>query len=108
MSYEVHDLSRLLGQSTENALKAIIGEGGAKVAFFHLKLGECLDDVGETGRRLTLMFKMGTPVLEKAIVKELQARLGVPAKEQPSFNFEDSVEELRRVMAARGARGNRR
>ena len=108
MSYEVHDLSRLLGQSTEHALKAIIGEGGAKVAFFHLKLGECLDDVGETGRRLTLMFKMGTPVLEKAIVKELQARVGVPAKEQPTFNFEDSVEELRRVMVTRDAKGYQR
>ena len=106
MSKEVHDLSSMLGQSTEYALKHIIGEGGARVAFFHLKLGECLDDVRETDRRLTSMFKMGTPVLEKAIVKELQARLGVPAKEKATFNFEASVEELRRVMVARDARGN--
>ena len=106
MSKEVHDLSWMLGQSTEYALKHIIGEGGAKVAFFHLKLGECLDDVRETDRRLASMFKMGTPVLEKAIVKELQGRVGVLAKEQPTFNFEESVEELRSVMAARRARVN--
>lgn len=89
-------------------MKSIIGEGGAKVAFFHLKLGECLDDVDETNRRFTSMFKMGTPILEKAILKELQARLGVPAGERPAFNFEESVKELRRALATRDARGNQR
>ena len=108
MSNEVHDLPSVLGQSTEYALNHIIGEGGARVTFFHLKLGECMDDARETDRRLTSMFKMGTPVLEKAIVKELQARAGVPDNDQPAFNFVDSVERVRRVMAARVARGNQR
>jgi hypothetical protein len=102
---EKRDFSSVLRQSTEYALKSVIGEGGAKVAFFHLKLGECLDDPEETNRRFTSMFKTGTPVLEKAIVKELQAQIGVVAAEQTTFNFQDSINSLRKESASQVARG---
>jgi len=98
---EVRDFSSILRESTEYALRSIIGDGGAKVAFFHLKLGECMDDPAEVDKRFTSMFKMGTLVLEKAIVKELQTRIGVVAAEQTEFSFKDSVKRLEKVSAGK-------
>ena len=88
------NFSSAFRQSTEYALKCVVGEGGAKVAFFHLKLEECLDDPEEVDRRFTTMFKLGTPVLERAIVKNLQERIGVVAKQPESFNFLEAVSQL--------------
>jgi len=82
----------------------ILGDGGAQAAFFHLKLDDCLDDPQETDRRLSLLFKTGAEVLERAILRELQKRIGVTFKET-DFSFEKGVDELQRFTATMARTG---
>jgi len=67
-----------------------------------------MDDPAEVDKRFTSMFKTGTPVLEKAIVKELQTRIGVIAAEQTEFDFQDGVKRLEKASAGRDLRVSQR
>ena len=69
-----------------SALRNLLGEGGTDAIVFHAKLTET-NDIRAIHQKLSSFFKMGTPVLERAIVKELFAAMKIPYHERDQFDF---------------------
>lgn len=63
----------LLQQSVEEGLKNLLGDSASKAVLVNFKL---LDNLNRLHDVLSPVFKRGTQILEKAIVKELYRNMG--------------------------------
>jgi len=77
-----------------------MGESGMKAIFFHVELGDYIEDAGEFHRNLYEMFGDGAVILEKLIAKELFRRLGLPYSEKNNFDFKRCVNEGKKLFTA--------
>ena len=56
-------------------MKKMVGESGMHATFYYLELVEVLHRPVEFHKRLQSMFKEGSEIIEKAILRELYGRL---------------------------------
>lgn len=73
-------------------MKKMVGESGMHATFYYLELVEVLHRPVEFHKRLQSMFKEGSEIIEKAILRELYGRLNLEFKEQRGFGFADYVD----------------
>ena len=85
------EFANLLSESIQEGLKNAIGESGMKAVFFHLGLSEHIGDPEAFHKAMHPMFRDGTIVLEKIIVKELFRKLNVSDYFLGDFGFEKYV-----------------
>ncbi len=80
----------VLRDSMISALRNILGEGGMNAVLFHTGLNKT-NDIQVIHQKLSSLFAQGTPVLERAIVKELFAEIKIPYNESDQFNFTNEL-----------------
>jgi hypothetical protein len=78
-----------------DGIRYVISESGLKAILFRIDLGQYIDDPAEFHRNLYSIFKEGSIVLEKAIIKELHSRLKVPYIDKGNFDFGEHVKQAR-------------
>ena len=85
------EFANLLSESIREGLKNAIGESGMQAVFFHLGLSEHIGDPQAFHQAMYPLFRDGTIVLEKIIVKELFRKLNVSDYFLGGFGFEKYV-----------------
>jgi hypothetical protein len=91
----------LLRESVIEGLKGVLGESPMRAVLFHLGLNQFATDARALHEKLRSTFLEGSVVLEKAIVKELWATVGIPHSESKHFDFEERVKFALQVRAYR-------
>ena len=91
-----------------DGIRHVISESGLKAVLFRIDLGYYVDDPAELHRNLYGIFKEGSIVLEKAILKEFCSRLKVPYVDGGDFDFGEQVKRARELFIANqaGAKSN--
>ena len=84
-----------------DVLSQVLGEVGLKAVLLNMEFGNYIDDLGEFHRGLHSILDSGALVLERAVVKELFSRLGLPYEEGCDFDFAECVATARRMFAAK-------
>ncbi len=80
----------VLRNSMTSALRNVLGEGGMNAVLFHTGLNKT-NDIQVIHEKLSSLFGPGTPVLERAIVKELFAEIKIPYHESNQFDFSEEL-----------------
>ena len=81
-----------------DGIRHVISESGLKAVLFRIDLGYYVDDPAELHRNLYSIFKEGSIVLEKAILKEFCSRLKVPYVGEGDFDFGEHVKRARELL----------
>ena len=81
-----------------DGIRHVISESGLKAVLFRIGLGYYVDDPAELHRNLYGIFKEGSIVLEKAILKEFCSRLKVPYVDGGDFDFGEQVKRARELF----------
>lgn len=76
----------VLRNSMISALRNVLGEGGMNAVLFHTGLNKT-NDTQAIHVKLSSLFGQGTPVLERAIVKELFDEIKIPYHDSNQFDF---------------------
>jgi len=82
-------------------MKNLLGEGPMQAVLFHLQFADLVDDPARLHKNLTSLFGEPATVIEKAIVKELFQRVGLPYEEGNNFEFVKSVNLAKTVLVTR-------
>lgn len=90
----------LLRNSMNSALRNVLGEGGMSAVLFHTGISKT-NDIQVVHDKLSSLFGAGTPVLERAIVKELFAEIKIPYHESNQFDFMKELDDARKRFANR-------
>ncbi|MCS4537863.1 MAG: hypothetical protein HYY67_03265 [Thaumarchaeota archaeon] len=85
------EFANILSDSIQEGLKNAIGESGMQAVFFHLGLSEHIGDPEAFHHAMYPLFRDGTTVLEKIIVKELFRKLNVSDYFLGDFGFQKYV-----------------
>lgn len=91
-----HEAFRLIfHEAVVSGLTGILGEAGARAAFFHLKFTEAAT-ANEVHRGLVRIFGRGTQSLEFSVLGDLYARVGSAFEPEESLTFSEFVEEAKK------------
>jgi hypothetical protein len=112
ISQEVGSLFR---QTIDGSMRAVLGEEARKATLFHLQVPDYEKHPKEFHVHLGVMFKLGAPVIEKVIVRDVYNRLDLRFDEDGHFDYENSMKfafkeaskrqsELKEEMGAHGER----
>ncbi|MBI2127247.1 MAG: hypothetical protein HYU02_08075 [Thaumarchaeota archaeon] len=95
------EFANLLNESIREGLKNAIGESGMQAVFFHLGLSEHIGDPEAFHKAMYSLFREGTIVLEKIIVKELFRKLNTSDYLLGDFGFEKYVNSAKEIFEKR-------
>jgi hypothetical protein len=79
------------------SLGYLLGNEGAAATLYHLNLSPD-EDLKSIHEKLLAIFRAGTPVLERAIVKEACSEAGLRFQEKDSFDFVGEMKQVRRNL----------
>jgi len=100
-------LDRLLLQSIGETIHVLLGDKPQQVLFerldddFHLKREEIPDRLGDFQRALTALLGAGSPVLTRAIIRNLCSKLEIPFVRKDEYDFEAYVADCIRRSQVR-------
>jgi hypothetical protein len=75
-----------------SAMRNVLGEGGMRAVIYHLDLDRT-NTIQSVHEKLISVFKMGAPVLERAIMKQVFSEMKMPYTESDYFDFTKEFEE---------------
>lgn len=91
----------LLNQCILDAMKGLLGEGGAQHLLLHLQLVHYAQNSDEFHKDLRSILNRSSQVLERMIVEELFRRLDIPYHEKRAFDFERYIKQARAISIVR-------
>jgi hypothetical protein len=80
-----------LRETIDTSLSDLLGEQAKSATLFHLNLPDYEKRPKEFHVQLGGIFKLGTPVIEKMIVRDVYKRLNLRFDEQAAFDYEKSM-----------------
>jgi len=103
------DFDSALGEAVEQALREVLGETGKEAICRHLHSMGGLPESGipenieKFHSALNQIFGIGTPVIEKCVLKILCSKLGVTLVDRPQPDFIELLDEVRRSFQDRAS-----
>lgn len=98
-------IGQVVRETIDQSMKDLLGAQGAESTFIHIKLVDYDKKPNEFHLRLTSIFKQGSAIIEKMIIKDLYKRLNVPLEGLPDFSYEEAVAHAMRYVRERAVKG---
>jgi hypothetical protein len=93
------DFDAILRDSISEGMKRVLGAGGTQAILYHLNLPS-LDNPKKFHEKLSAIFGVGTPSLERVILQQLHQTMGVQPSSAKDDDFVNQVELARRRFDA--------
>jgi hypothetical protein len=96
-------------ETIDGALRDLLGEDARKATLFHLQVANYEAHPREFHVHLDGMFKLGAPVIEKTIIRDVYKRLNLRFDDgEASFDYEKSMRHAFKVASERSeSRGDK-
>ena len=91
--------SRILSECFLGGIRKVLGDSPTKAVLFRVQFTQCIDDPEGFHRNLTSIFGEPAAIIEKAMIKELFQRIGLPYEDGPNFEFISYVNLAKTILS---------
>jgi hypothetical protein len=102
------EVGSFLKETIDGTLRDLLGEESRKATLFHLQVPNYEEHPREFHVHLGGMFKLGAPVIEKMIIRDVYKVLNLRFDDEANFDYEKSMNYAFRVASERSESGEDR